>query len=446
MSEILIKASNLSKNFKDFWGRTKVEALRDVSFELHSGTVLGLLGPNGAGKTTLMKIILGHLYPTNGIISVMGKHPSDVEAKSKIGYVPERATLYKHLTATEVLKFFGEILELPSDIIKSRSDQLLDMVGLHHAKNRLLGEFSHGMSKRMGIAQALLNDPDLLLLDEPTAGLDPLGCREVKDLILILSERGKTVLLTSHLLADVEDVSDELLMIYGGQVQANGKSADLLSEKDMLQITMPRPKQEIVNKLEKTISELAPDSRFSSPTKSLEHYFLDIVEKASKTQDTYGARMGAGVADYLKNTGDETKISEQPQVEDVTKPAEKDPVVEQEKPAENKLEETVPEKEEVKEALVVEEDKSEESIPVKEVVVEELVSRPVEAKAEELKKEVPVPVKEKTVAPDDPPGEVELVDEQQEKKEFIIADDEADKEKETESEIDEDFLNNLMQK
>ncbi len=296
-AEFLIEGRNVSKVFKDFWGRPKVRAVIDVDIQVPKGAVFGLLGPNGAGKSTLIKMILGHLYPTGGVLTVFGHHPTDVKSKARLGYLPERAFLYKHLTPMQTLRFFGEVLELPSDVIRSRSEQLLDMVGLRHARDRIVGEFSHGMGRRMGLAQALLNDPDLLLLDEPTAGLDPLGCRDVKDLILTLAARGKTILLTSHLLADVEEVSDQLMIMYGGRVQAVGTSQELLSQRDMLQITLPAPD---AARKEQILAAVGDDVQVSSPLQTLENYFLDVVRQASKSQDTYGAQAGSGVATYLK--------------------------------------------------------------------------------------------------------------------------------------------------
>ncbi|MFM1551427.1 MAG: ABC transporter ATP-binding protein, partial [Lentisphaeria bacterium] len=184
--EAAVEGENLSKVFKDFWGRNKVEALNDVDVTVPKGAIFGLLGPNGAGKSTLIKLILGHLYPTGGRLAIFGKRPRDIAVKQHMGYLPERSFFYKHLTAAEILKYFGMILNLSREQISSRTEQLLEMVGLEAAGDRMAGEFSHGMGRRLGLAQALLNDPDLLILDEPTAGLDPVGCREVKDLIITL--------------------------------------------------------------------------------------------------------------------------------------------------------------------------------------------------------------------------------------------------------------------
>ncbi len=300
---LLIEGHNLSKIFRDFWRRDRVTAVTGVDIEVPRGSVFGLLGPNGAGKSTLMKMILGHLYPTSGTLQVFGKPPTNVEIKQRLGYLPERAYLYKTLTPEEVLRFFGQILELSAGEIATRSDQLLSMVGLDHARKRLVGEFSHGMMRRMGLAQALLNDPDLLLLDEPTAGLDPIGCREVKNLLLTLARRGKTILLTSHLLADVEDVCSEILIMYGGRGLANGPVDELLAHKDQLQVRMPAPDAQGLDALRRVLATHAPaeaNIEFSNPTRSLETYFLDVIRQASERHETQGAHIGKGVASYLR--------------------------------------------------------------------------------------------------------------------------------------------------
>ncbi len=306
-SEYLIEGKEVTKVFKDFWGRPKVWAVAEVDIRVRRGAVFGLLGPNGAGKSTLIKLVLGHLYPTAGKLSVFGKLPTDVDSKARLGYLPERAHLYNNLTPRETLEFFGEVLELPKGVIRARADQLLEMVGLGRAKTRMAGEFSRGMSRRLGLAQALLNDPDLLLLDEPTAGLDPLGCREVKNLIRTLARRGKTIVLSSHLLADVEDVCDELLILYGGKVQAAGTSAEILARKDMLQINLPAPSKATLGKLHDAVAGEFESSQveFSSPTRNLESYFLEVVSKASRTQETHGAQAGGDVAGYLKEGVDD---------------------------------------------------------------------------------------------------------------------------------------------
>ena len=303
-STLMIDGEGLCKNFKDFWGRKKVAALTNVDISVREGRIFGLLGPNGAGKSTLIKLILGHLYPTRGRLLVLGKTPRDIETKQKIGYLPESSHLYKNLTALETLQYFGAILNLSKEQIKSRSSQLLEMVGLERAKKRMVGEYSHGMKRRLGLAQALLNDPSLLILDEPTAGLDPLGCREVKDLIITLGKRGKTVLLTSHLLADVEDVCDEIVLLFGGRIQARGKVQELLKNRTLTQLQFPFVSDQLLNNIMATLAKEIDASNIviTSPSESLESYFLRMVAKSTaQMQETYGAQMGKGVAEYLRD-------------------------------------------------------------------------------------------------------------------------------------------------
>ena len=208
---VVVSAVGLTKVFRDFWNRPKAKAVNDIDFEVREGEVVGLLGPNGSGKSTTVKMLLGLLYPTGGRLTVFGKSPRDVENKKLIGYLPEETYLYKYLTAFETLDFFASLFGLSKEERTRRCDQLLDMVGLAHARNRPVGEFSKGMARRIGLAQAMINDPAFLILDEPTSGLDPLGCREVKDLIKLLKKRGKTVIVTSHLLSDVEEVCDRII-------------------------------------------------------------------------------------------------------------------------------------------------------------------------------------------------------------------------------------------
>ena len=222
LTETVISAQSLTKVFKDFWGRPKARAVDGIDFDVKRGEVFGLLGPNGSGKSTTVKMLLGLLYPSSGRISVFDHSPRHVQTKSRIGYLPEESYLYRYLNSEETVDFFGSLFHIESKERRDRADQLIEMVGLENARRRHVGEFSKGMQRRIGLAQALINDPDLIVLDEPTSGLDPIGCREIKDLILTLAERGKTVILSSHLLADVEDVCHRAMILYGGRVQAIG--------------------------------------------------------------------------------------------------------------------------------------------------------------------------------------------------------------------------------
>ncbi|HTD68235.1 MAG TPA: ABC transporter ATP-binding protein [Candidatus Limnocylindria bacterium] len=312
-TETIIAVRGLTKVFKDFWGRPKARAVDGVDFEVRRGEVFGLLGPNGSGKSTTIKMLLGLLHPTKGVIEVFGRSPRDVTTKARIGYLPEESYLYHYLDSRETLDFFGNLFTLPKDERARRSEQLLDMVGLTGARTRAVGEFSKGMQRRIGLAQALINDPDLVILDEPTAGLDPIGCREVKDLIVALARRGKTVILSSHLLSDVEDVCDRVVIYYGGKIQAQGTLKELLATPNAVRITTPTlPRATMEKVLEIIRRDVSDDKvRVDTPTQNLESYFLDVVEKArAQSAETSGAVGGAKVAAYLKGEGEERPASE----------------------------------------------------------------------------------------------------------------------------------------
>jgi len=330
--EVVIAVRGLTKVFKDFWGRPKARAVDGVDFEVRKGEVFGLLGPNGSGKSTTVKVLLGLLYPTKGHIEVFGKSPRHVATKSRIGYLPEESYLYRYLNSHETLDFFGNLFHLPPDKRRERSEQLLDMVGLTQTRMRTVGEFSKGMQRRIGLAQALINDPDLVILDEPTAGLDPIGCREVKDLILALARRGKTVILSSHLLSDVEDVCDRVVIYYGGRIQAMGELKDLLANRDAVRITTPPlPREKMQKVLELIRSDVAEEKiRIDNPTQNLESYFLDVVAKARQAAaETSGAQSGGQVAAYLQ-AGVDVKPATEKALERLTAPV---PVKQPEPPA-----------------------------------------------------------------------------------------------------------------
>ncbi|MCL4786633.1 MAG: ABC transporter ATP-binding protein [Verrucomicrobia bacterium] len=301
--EVVVSVRGLTKVFKDFWNRPKARAVDNVDFDVRRGEVFGLLGPNGSGKSTTVKLILGLLYPSKGHIEVFGHSPRHVATKARIGYLPEESYLYRYLNSRETLDFFGNLFQLNKSERNNRAEQLLEMVGLSQTRTRAVGEFSKGMQRRIGLAQALINDPDLVILDEPTSGLDPIGCREVKDLIVALARRGKTVILSSHLLADVEDVCDRVVIYYGGRVQAQGTLKELLTKPDALRITTPVLSRETMERvLELIRRDVAADKvRVDNPTQNLESYFLEVVEKAKQAApETSGAMSGARVAAYLR--------------------------------------------------------------------------------------------------------------------------------------------------
>jgi ABC-2 type transport system ATP-binding protein len=301
--ETVVSVRGLTKVFKDFWNRPKARAVDNVDFDVRRGEVFGLLGPNGSGKSTTVKLLLGLLYPTKGHIEVFGHSPRHVQTKSRIGYLPEESYLYRYLNSRETLDFFGNLFQLGKGERDNRAEQLLEMVGLSQTRMRAVGEFSKGMQRRIGLAQALINDPDLIILDEPTSGLDPIGCREVKDLILALARRGKTVILSSHLLSDVEDVCDRVVIYYGGKIQAMGTLKDLLATPDAIRITTPALPRETMERVLEIIRKDVAGAKveIDTPTQNLESYFLDVVQKARRAaSETSGATSGARVAAYLR--------------------------------------------------------------------------------------------------------------------------------------------------
>ena len=311
--EVVVSVRGLTKVFKDFWNRPKARAVDNVDFEVRRGEVFGLLGPNGSGKSTTVKLLLGLLNPTKGHIEVFGHSPRHVQTKSRIGYLPEESYLYRYLNSRETLDFFGNLFHLSKAERNNRTEQLLEMVGLGKTQTRAIGEFSKGMQRRIGLAQALINDPDLVILDEPTSGIDPIGCREVKDLIIALARRGKTVILSSHLLSDVEDVCDRVVIYYGGKIQAAGTLKELLAEPDTLRITTPvLPRETLERVLEIIRKDVSSgEVRVDNPTQNLESYFLDVVQKArSAAAETSGAQSGARVAAYLRAGAEDRPAAE----------------------------------------------------------------------------------------------------------------------------------------
>jgi len=241
---LVIEARDLTKVFRDFWHRPRVCAVNGIDLEIKQGEIFGLLGPNGSGKSTTIKMILGLLYPTSGHLAVLGKSPRDVAVKAKIGFMPEESYLYKYLTAVEILNFYAALYGLSGRIKQERVKNLIIQVGLDAARNRPIGEFSKGMARRVGLAQCLLNDPDLILLDEPTSGLDPIACREVKDLLLSLARRGKTILICSHHLADMQDICDRVAILLNGNICAQGAVKELLVNPDTLRLSLQSPSRE----------------------------------------------------------------------------------------------------------------------------------------------------------------------------------------------------------
>jgi ABC-2 type transport system ATP-binding protein len=276
--ETVIETRALSKTYRDFWGRPKVRALKALDLEIKQGEIFGLLGPNGSGKTTTIKLLLGLLFPTEGQALIFGKDATDVSKNQRLGYLPEESYLYRFLNAEETLDFYGRLFDMPHDVLQQRVDSLIKMVGLDRARKRQLKEYSKGMTRRIGLAQALINEPELILLDEPTSGLDPIGTREMKDMILRLRDEGKTVVMCSHLLADVQDVCDRIAILHQGELKELGRVDALLTQADVTQIRAKRLPEDCINEIRQVIARHNGEVlNVEHPTTTLEELFLTIV-------------------------------------------------------------------------------------------------------------------------------------------------------------------------
>jgi ABC-2 type transport system ATP-binding protein len=276
--ETVVQTRALAKVYRDFWGRQKVRALKALDLTVTRGEVFGLLGPNGSGKTTTIKLLLGLLFPTEGEALVFGKPATDVAKNERLGYLPEESYLYRFLTAEETLDFYARLFDMPADVRRERVDSLIKLVGLDRARKRQLQEYSKGMTRRIGLAQALINDPELILLDEPTSGLDPIGTREMKDMILRLKSEGKTIVMCSHLLADVQDVCDRIAILHQGELKELGRVDELLRVADVTQIRAKNLSADCQTEIRDVISRHHGEVvSFGNPTTTLEELFLDIV-------------------------------------------------------------------------------------------------------------------------------------------------------------------------
>ncbi|MBX7104519.1 MAG: ABC transporter ATP-binding protein [Gemmataceae bacterium] len=279
----IVATRNLTKVYRDFWGRRKKVALRALNLEIDRGEIFGLLGPNGSGKTTTIKLLLGLLFPTSGEAAVFGKPATDVAKNERIGYLPEESYLYRFLNAEETLDFYGRLFKMDADVRRKRAGELIERVGLGADKKRILKEYSKGMRQRIGLAQALINDPEFIILDEPTSGLDPIGTRWMKDLIVELRGKGKTILMCSHRLEDVQDVCDRIAILYNGELQELGKVSTLLEDEARVELRarglkvsddLKRDLQAVLDKHGGSMES------FGHPTTTLEELFLRIVEES----------------------------------------------------------------------------------------------------------------------------------------------------------------------
>ena len=295
-----IETISLTKIFSDWWGRAKVYAVDDLNLQIRPNEVFGLLGPNGSGKTTTIKMLLGLLYPTKGHALLLGGQGADPKINARIGFLPEESYLYRFLNARETLDFYGRLFGLAPKVRKMRTEALLEMVGLKAVARRPVGTYSKGMARRIGLAQALINDPDLLILDEPTTGLDPIGTRQIKDLMVKLAGRGKTILLCSHLLADVEDVCDRIAILYGGRVQSEGKVGDLLQQANKRQFVTSAVSDQTVDKVKQMLGAEGAECEVSSPMEKLETFFINtVIEAQQQARPTSGAVSTTDIGEFL---------------------------------------------------------------------------------------------------------------------------------------------------
>ena len=273
--------------------------MKALDLEIRRGEIFGLLGPNGSGKSTTIKLLLGLLFPTSGRALVFGKDATEVTKNEMIGYLPEESYLYKYLTAEETLDFYGRLFDMPTNVRKERISSLIEKVGLTWAKRRQLKEYSKGMTRRIGLAQALINDPELILLDEPTSGLDPIGTREMKDMIIELKNQGKTVVICSHLLADVQDVCDRIAILYQGELTEQGRVDALLKVGDETQVRTKGLSQAAQDEIREVIKKHGGEVvSIENPRTTLEELFLDIVRER---QERPGLRSAGAQESSSKN-------------------------------------------------------------------------------------------------------------------------------------------------
>lgn len=277
----VVEINNLTKVYRKLFSSREVKAVDNLSFYIRRGEVCGFLGPNGAGKTTTIMLLLGFLKLTSGTISVLGQNPSHVGVKERIGFLPEESYFYKFFNADEILNYYGSLFKMESKVKRRRIDELIEMVGLKEARKRRIREYSKGMQRRIGIAQALINDPEFIILDEPTSGLDPIGTQEVKDLIINLKRSGKTILMSSHLLADVQGVCDRIILLHQGKLIVEGPTREILSKKGYIRFEVQddaeSTKEQIRNFTEQNGIKI---TSMGTSTITLEEFFVKSIKNA----------------------------------------------------------------------------------------------------------------------------------------------------------------------
>jgi ABC-2 type transport system ATP-binding protein len=271
-----VEITNLVKDFKTSFRKEMLRAVDDVSIRIMPGEVYGLIGPNGSGKSTTMKALLGLVAPTAGTCSIFGKDSLKVDSRNDVGFLPENPYFYKHLSGAETLRFYGKLCGLKGKHLEDRVSELLLLVDLEGARDRRIGGYSKGMLQRIGLAQALVQEPRLVILDEPTAGVDPIGSRQIRDLIFTLRERGITVFLCSHLLEQVQEVCDHVGIIFKGKMVKEGRLEDLIAIEDQTEFIIKDASQELISQIHELVEHSAGATliRAGKPRTTLERLFL----------------------------------------------------------------------------------------------------------------------------------------------------------------------------
>lgn len=286
-----VQIDHLVKVFPTPFRKSVVRAVDDVSLRIMPGEVYGLIGPNGSGKSTTMKALLGLLAPTAGSCHVFGKNSLKTDSRQEIGFLPENPYFYKHLSGEETLRFYARLCGLRGKKIKQRVNEMLEMVSLEGARKRRIGGYSKGMLQRIGLAQALIHEPRLLILDEPTAGVDPVGSRQIRDLIVALKERGVTVFLCSHLLEQVQEVCDHVGIIFKGKLVKEGRLEDLIAIEDQTEVVIRNASERTLARIRAVINDAENTEfvRMGKPRTTLERLFLDEARKSDGDSDKKGA-------------------------------------------------------------------------------------------------------------------------------------------------------------
>src|SRR5437660_10499411 len=293
MADPSIPGRGLTKIFRVPLQRQSIVAVRDLDLRIEPGEVYGLLGPNGSGKSTTLKIILGLVSPTRGCTEIFGRDSRLVKSREAVGFLPENPYFYKYLSGEETLRFFGRLCGLGGAGLRNRMDELLALVGLTNARKRRLGTYSKGMLQRIGLAQALIHDPRLVVLDEPTAGVDPAGSREIRDLILDLKRRGITVLLSSHLLAQAQEICDRVGILAGGVLVREGHLQELIAIENQTDLVIADASAQLVDEIESVINRSnAKLIERRKSTTTLERLFLEATSKKDAERMSKNKEMG----------------------------------------------------------------------------------------------------------------------------------------------------------